>query len=106
MLYTPSERATRNFIRVAERDAQKLFGEKPAILVPPRISYDDEDRPHLPPIRLVGEFYSNPLHEDSDLSTAVVIWYQQSTYPFIEPEIAVEFAQIDWEANAIDEQIL
>jgi hypothetical protein len=37
MMFTPSDRATRNFVAKAHDDAKKLFGTKPVILVPPSI---------------------------------------------------------------------
>jgi hypothetical protein len=100
MIFTPSDRATRNFIAKAHDDAKKLFGNKPVILVPPRMTRDDQDQPSLPPVRVVAEFSSRPFDEKSCLSSAVVIWYQQDAFPFIGQDVIGDFELIDWEKGA------
>jgi hypothetical protein len=104
-LFTPSDRATRNFIAIARDDAKRLFGDQPIILVPPRITPDQEGRPWLPRVRLVGEFSSAPTDEAFDLSTAVVIWYQQKTFPFVGDDVVDDFASIDWVSQARNERL-
>jgi hypothetical protein len=99
-IFTPSDRATRNFIAKAHDDAKKLFGNKPVILVPPRITRDEQDRPWLPPVRLVAEFSSRPFDEKSCFSSAVVIWYQQEAFPFIGKDVICDFELNDWEEGA------
>jgi hypothetical protein len=100
MIFTPSDRATRNFIAKAHDDAKKLFGNKPVILVPPRMTHDEQDQPWLPPVRVVAEFSSRPFDEKSCLSSAVVIWYQQEAFPFIGKDVIGDFELIDWEKGA------
>jgi hypothetical protein len=106
MLFTPSDRATRNFIAKAHDDAKKLFGNKPVILVPPRITRDEQDRPWLPPVRLIAEFTSRPFEERTCYSTAVVIWYQQDVFPFIGKEGSDDFEMIVWEKGANNTTLL
>jgi hypothetical protein len=105
-LFTPSERATRNFIAKARADAKRLFGEKPIILVPPRVTLDAQGQPWLPHVRFVGEFSSAATDEAFDLSTAVVIWYQQRTFPFIGDDVVDDFTSIDWKIHAENERLL
>jgi hypothetical protein len=106
MIFTPSDRATRNFIAKAQDDAKKIFGNKPVILVAPRITRDEQDQPWLPPVRLVAEFSSRPFDEKSCLSSAVVIWYQQEMFPFIGKDVIDDFAMIDWEKGAKNTTLL
>lgn len=106
LLYTPSERATRNFIRVAENEGRTLFGDHPVFLVPPRITNDREDRPCLPPVRFVGDFSSAQLNDANDLSSAIDIWYQESTFPIIGDDVRDAFVDIAWKNAAKDEKIL
>jgi hypothetical protein len=106
MIFTPCDRATRNFIAMAHDDAKKLFGNKSVILVPPRIIHDEQDQSWLPPVRLVAEFSSRPFNEKSCLSSAVVIWYQQKPYPFIGSDVSDDFASIDWEKGAKNSTLL
>jgi hypothetical protein len=75
-------------------------GNKPIVLVPPRITRDEQDQPWLPPVRLVAEFASRPFDEASCLSSSVVIWYQQEVFPFIGKDVGDDFATIDWEKGA------
>ena len=102
MLFTPSDRATRNFIAKAQDDAKKLFGDLPVIVVPPRIARDEKDRPWLPPVRLVAEFTSAAMDEAFNYSVAVVIWYQQDAFPFIGADVADDFQSVDWRMHAKD----
>ena len=104
-MYTPSDRATRNFIKVAENEGRKLFGDHPVIVVPPAITYDAENRPHLPPCRFVGEFSSDPIDEKKCWSTAIVVWYQNTPYPIIGGDVETAFREIQWNASASDEEI-
>lgn len=100
LIFTPSERATRNFIAKAQEDAKKLFENVPIILVPPRIIHDEKMQPWLPPVRIVAEFSSRAFDEKSCLSAAVVIWYQQQAFPFIGADVIDDFELIDWEKGA------
>ncbi len=105
MIYTPSDRATRKFIKVAENEGRKLFGDHPVIVVPPTITYDAEERPHLPPYRFVGEFSSDPIDGTKCWSTAIVVWYQGPPYPVIGEDVERAFRRIEWNALASDEVI-
>ena len=106
LMFTPSDRATRNFIAKAHDDAKKLFGDYPVILVPPRITRDEEDRPWLPPVRFVAEFSSAPMSEIHCLSTAVIIWYQNEPLPFIGDDLASDFELVEWATHAKDESFM
>ena len=106
MLFMPSERATRNFIAKAHDDAKRLFKDQPIILVQPKISRDEKDQPWLPPVRLIAEFSSAPMSDAFDISTAVVIWYQQEIFPFIGDDVRGDFEEIDWQQHAKDESLL
>jgi hypothetical protein len=100
LIFTPSDRAIRNFIAKAQDDATKLFGDQPVILLPPQITRDEQAQPWLPPVRLIAEFSSTPMNEGFDYSSAVVIWYQQEAFPFIGDDVAGAFQMIDWENQA------
>lgn len=102
IMFTPSERATRNFIRVAENEGRKLFGDLPVVLVPPNITVDGE-RQFLPRYRFVGEFTSTPIDDSKCYSTAIVIWYQEGPYPVIGEDVESKFRLIDWNSVAIDQ---
>jgi hypothetical protein len=106
MLFMPSERAIRNFMAKAREDARKLFGEEPVIIVPPRITRDEEDRPWLPPVRMVAEFTSAPMSDAFDYSTAVVIWFQQGEYPLIGDDVREDFVGMEWEKYARDVSLM
>ena len=106
LMFMPSDRATRNFIAKAREDAKALFGNKPVILVAPRMTYDDKNQPWLPPVRLIAEFHSRPFDEQSHISSAVVIWYQHEATPFIGADIADDFGGIDWQKEAANESLL
>jgi hypothetical protein len=105
LLFMPSERANRNFFRVAREDATKLFGDRPSILLPPHITKDGDGNPWLPPVRLVAEFSSAPISDGFDFSTAVIIWYQQSSFPFVGDDVRCDFECIPWESDAVDRSL-
>ena len=105
LTYSPSERANRNFIKVAEMEGRKLFGNHPTIVVPPNLTYDAEQGPHLPPYRFVGEFTSNPIDDKKCWSTAIVVWYQNAPFPVIGDDVAASFRSIEWESLAADQDI-
>lgn len=105
LIYTPSDRATRNFIRVAENEGRKLFGDHPVIVVPPTITYDAEERPNLPPYRFVGEFTSAPFDDTKCWSTAIIVWYQNAPYPVIGKDVETAFRQIEWNTITKDENV-
>lgn len=105
LIYTPSDRATRNFIRVAENEGRKLFGNHPVIVIPPVLSRDDEGRPHLPRYRLVGEFTSDPMDRSMCWSKAIIVWYQSAPFPVIGDDVHMAFRSITWNALALDEAI-
>ncbi len=102
MIFTPSDRATCNFIAKAHDDARKLFPDCPLILVPPQISRDEKNQPWLPPVRLVAQFSSAPLNAAADFSNAVVIWYHQVPFPFVGDDVRGDFEMIDWQQYAKD----
>ena len=105
VLYTPLDRATRNFIKVAEREGKQFFGERPVIVVPPILTNDEQQRPNLPPYRFIGEFISQPFKSKNCWSRAIVVWYQNSPYPIIGEDAEVDFRLIDWDAIAVDQSI-
>ena len=102
VMYTWCERTIRNFIRVAEREGRKFFGDHPVIVVPPNINRDDPDHPHLPLYRFIGEYTSDPIDETEHWSTAIVIWYQNAQFPVIGDDARAAFTGIDWDAVAAD----
>lgn len=102
MLFTPSDRANRNFIRVAEVEAKTFFGDYPVIVIQPQTRTDNAGRPWLPPVRMIAEFTSEPIDDEYHYSTAVVIWYQEASTPFIGEDVHRDFGQIEWEKHARD----
>ena len=104
-MYSWCDRTIRNFIRVAENEGRKFFGDQPVIVVPPEINRDDPDRPSLPPYRFIGEFSSSPLDDSNDWSTAIVVWYQNSPFPVIGDDALPAFRGIDWGVSAADKSL-
>jgi hypothetical protein len=97
---TPSESNNEEMLKSVRGDAIRCFGEGWPIQViqplrqPGQIDY--------PPVRIAALFTSSPIRDEMDLSSLVVIWFQDHPLPIPDVTGRAAIATIDWGQWALD----
>lgn len=77
----------------------KVYAGYPYTVIPPELEQDG-DFYRLPPFRLMARFDSTTIDDVHEASALVVLWFQQSSYPFVCEDVRAAFNDIEWEAKA------
>jgi hypothetical protein len=95
-----SEESNAIMLDSAQFDAAKYFGKRwPLQVVKPIRQPDVVD---YPPVRVSAFLRSFPVQHEMDLSSLVVVWFQDHLYPVPDEASRAALASLDWERHAVD----
>jgi hypothetical protein len=95
-----SEESNAIMLDSAQFDAAKYFGKRwPLQIVKPVRQPNVVD---YPPVRVSAFFSSFPLQHEMDLSSLVVVWFQDHPCPVPDEASRAALASLNWEGHALD----